>query len=121
MRCSVGKMKLFAVGALLSVTLASCAFHSSSRSFGPYSEAENFYKNGNYPKAIEKYREYLAVNPQGNLAAIAEYYVAKSLVASGDTAKAIESFKQVVVQYPQTSWADFAEEQLELLQAPVKS
>lgn len=96
----------------LSVVLTSCAFGSSSRAFGPYSEAESFYNKGNYPKAIEKYGEYLAANPQGSFAAVAEYYVAKSQWASGDSVKARESFERVIERYPGTSWAKFAEEQL---------
>ena len=115
------RMKLFAVGALLGVMLASCASHHPKYSFGPYSDAETFYKKGNYPKAIEKYQEYLARNPQGNLAAIAEYYVAKSYTASGSTDKARESFERVVGQFPGTSWAEFSKEQLEILNAPANS
>ncbi|MFA5168859.1 MAG: tetratricopeptide repeat protein [Candidatus Omnitrophota bacterium] len=114
------KIRFFAVGALLGVMLASCAFRSSGHSFGPYSDAETFYKKGDYPGAIEKYQEYLAGNPQGNLAAIARYYIAKSYIASGDTSKACENFKQVMEQYPQTSWADFAKEQLGMLQGAAK-
>jgi TolA-binding protein len=110
------KMKLFAMVALSGVMLASCAFRSSSHSFGPYSEAEAFYRKANYPKAIEKYQEYLAANPQGNLAAIAEYYVAKSYIASGDTAKARESFERVTTKFPGSSWAAFSKEQLDMLQ-----
>ena len=115
------KMRLFAAGALLGVMLASCASSAPKHSFGPYSEAETFYKKGNYSKAIEKYQEYLAVNPQGNLAAIARYYIAKSYIASGDTPKARENFEQAVKGYPGTSWAEFAKEQLEMLQDPAKT
>ena len=114
-------MRLWAVGALLSVLFASCAFHSSKHSFGPYSAAETFYSKGNYSKAIEKYQEYLALNPQGNMAAISEYYIGKSHVLSGDAAKACESFKRVVTQYPKTSWAEFSKEQLELLKTPAEA
>ncbi len=114
------KMRFFAVWALLAVMLASCASRPLRHSFGPYSEAETFYKKGNYPKAIEKYQEYLAGNPRGNLAAIAEYYIAKSYGASGDTAKACEGFERVVKQFPGTSWAAFAKEQLERLQGAAK-
>jgi TolA-binding protein len=104
----------------LGLMAASCAFRSSEHRFGPYSEAETFYKKGNYPQAIGKYQEYLAGNSQGNMAAISEYYIAKSYVASGDESKARESFQKVVNQYPKTSWADFSEEQLKQLQEPVK-
>ena len=114
------KMRLFAMVAFLGVMLASCAFRASRHSFGPYSDAENFYKKGNYPKAIEKYQEYLAGNPHGNLAAIAEYYIAKSYVASGDTAKAREGFERVAKQFPGTSWAAFAKEQFGMLQGAEK-
>ena len=114
------KIRFFAVWALLGMMLASCAFHSSKRSFGPYSDAETFYKKGNYSKAIEKYQEYLEGNPQGNLAAIARYYIAKSYAISGDAVKARENYEQVVKQYPGTSWADFAKEQLDMLQSTAK-
>lgn len=109
------RMKLFSVGALLGVMLASCASHHPKYSFGPYSDAETFYKKGNYPKAIEKYQEYLAGHPQGNLAAIAEYYIAKSYAASGNQDKARESYKQVLEKFPGTSWAEFSKEQLQML------
>ncbi len=114
------KMGLAVMMVLSGVMLASCAFRSSSHSFGPYSDAENFYKKGNYPKAIAKYQEYLAANPQGNLAAIAEYYTAKSYVASGDTAQARDRFEQVKQKFPGTSWAAFAKEQLEMMQGEAK-
>ena len=115
------KIVYFSVLAFLGVTLASCAFHTSKHSFGPYSDAETFYKKGNYSKAIEKYQEYLSENPQGNLAPTAEYYVAKSWLASGDTAKARESFERVIEKFPKTSWAAFSKEQLEALNREVKS
>jgi TolA-binding protein len=115
------KSQLFAVLALSGFLFASCASGPSKHSFGPYSEAESFYEKGNYPKAIAKYQEYLAQNPKGNLAAIAEYYIAKSYVASKDTAKARESFERVVTQFSGTSWAEFAKEQLESLSGPAKS
>jgi TolA-binding protein len=115
------KVRLFTVFALSGLMFASCASGPSKHSFGPYSEAENLYKKGNYPKAIEKYQEYLTANPQGNLAAIAQYYIGKSYAASGDTVKAVENFNQVINQYPGTSWADFSKEQSKLLQAPAKS
>jgi TolA-binding protein len=114
------KMRFLAMWVLLGVVLASCASTSSKHSFGPYSEAETFYKKGNYPKAIEKYQEYLAINPQGNLAAIAAYYIAKSYLASGDTAKAREGFDRVIQQFPGTSWSEFAKEQLEMFQGAQK-
>jgi outer membrane protein assembly factor BamD (BamD/ComL family) len=109
------KMRLFAAGALLGVMAASCASHAPRYSFGPYSDAETFYKKGNYPKAIEKYQEYLTTHPQGNLAATAEYYIAKSYAASGNKDKAREIFKQVLEKFPGTSWAEFSQEQLQML------
>jgi tetratricopeptide (TPR) repeat protein len=110
------KMRLFTVVALLGVMFASCASGAPKYSFGPYSEAETFYKKANYPKAIEKYQEYLTLNPQGNLAAIAEYYIAKSYAASGNRDKAREGFQQVSEKFPGTSWAEFSKEQLDMLQ-----
>ena len=115
------KMKLFSGVAFLSLVLVSCSFGSSQRAFGPYSEAEAFYRQANYPKAIKKYQQYLASNPQGNLAAISEYYIAKSYLASGDTAKARENFERVIEKFPRTSWSAFAKEQLEILSGTPKA
>ena len=115
------KTAIFMILILSGIMLASCSFRSSKHVFGPYSEAEDFYKKGDYPKAIEKYREYLAGNPQGNMAAIAEYYIAKSHVAAGDMAKARESFERVITRFPETSWAEFSKEQLKNLQGTAKS
>ena len=112
---------LFLGVAFLSVTVSSCSFGSSQRAFGPYSEAETFYRQADYSKAIGKYQEYLAANPQGNLAASAEYYIAKSYAASGDKGKALESFVRVTENFPKTSWAAFAKEQLETLGDTAKS
>jgi len=109
------KLRLFCFLMLSCMMLASCAFRSSSNAFGPYSAAEGYYKKANYPKAIAKYQEYLAGNPQGNLAAIAHYYIGKSYAASGDRAKARESFDVVVTKFPKTSWAAFAKEQSKAL------
>ncbi len=110
-------IRFFIVLTLCGFMLASCAFRSSESSFGPYSAAETYYKKGNYSKAVEKYQEYLAGNPQGNMAAIAEYYTGKSYVASGDRVQAKESFDRVVIKFPETSWAEFAKEQLKDLEA----
>ncbi len=110
------KIRFLAVCILMGTLSASCAFRSSQRAFGPYSEAEAFYNKGNYPKAIEKYQEYLATNPQGNLAAIAEYYIAKSYLISGKQVEAQQGFQQVVAKFPGTSWAEFAKDQLQILQ-----
>ena len=115
------KTRLFAAGTLLGLMLASCASSSPKYSFGPYSEAEVFYKKGNYPKAIEKYQEYLTTHSQGNLAAIAEYYIAKSYAASGNKDKACERFKKVSENFPGTSWAEFSKEQLEMLQGTAQT
>ncbi|MDD5226639.1 MAG: hypothetical protein PHV97_05620 [Candidatus Omnitrophica bacterium] len=52
--------QLFAALVLSGLMFASCASSSSKNPYGPYSAAEIFYKKGNYPKAIEKYQEYLA-------------------------------------------------------------
>jgi TolA-binding protein len=108
-------IRSFVVLTLCGSMLASCAFRSSESSFGPYSAAETYYKKGNYSKAVEKYQEYLAGNPQGNMAAIAEYYIGKSYAASGDMTQAKESFDRVVTKFPGTSWAEFAKDQLATL------
>jgi TolA-binding protein len=108
----MNKIRFYAVGALLVLLLASCSSGPSKHSYGPYSEADVFYRQGNYAKAIGKYQEYLTSNPQGNLAATAAYSVGKCYLATGDTAKARESFAEVTRKYPGTSWAAFAQDHL---------
>ncbi len=113
------RTQVFATGLILACLSLSCASRSVS-SFGPYSAAETYDSKGNYSKAIEHYQEYLTANPQGSLAPIAEYYIAKSYAASGDQDQARGGFERVVSQFPDSSWADFATEQLDLLKAPGK-
>ena len=115
------KMRSFAALVLLGAVFVSCASHASEKRFGPYAAAEAFYQKANYSKAIEKYQEYVALNPQGNLAAIATYYIAKSYAASGNTDKARESFNRVGEKFPGTSWAAFAKEQLKSLPGAAKA
>ena len=115
------RIKIFAACLVMGFLGISCASQTPASSFGPYSAAETYYAKGNYPKAVEKYQEYLSGNPQGVFAATSEYYIGKSQLLSGDASKARESFERVVTQYPQTSWADFAKEQLDALKAPAKS
>lgn len=107
------KLKTILSLLLLGAFLTSCASHSSQYYFGTYSEAEKLYGQGQYEKAIGKYQAYLGENPQGNMAAIAEYYIAKSDVALGKSEEAKTGFQKVIDRYPKTSWAGFAQKQLD--------
>ena len=99
---------------LFSVSAASC--HSSqSFNFGPYSEAEHLYKKGKYKKAIDKYQEYLRDNPDGNMAVISYYYLAKSYEGLDQTEKAKELYEKIVKEHPGLVWADFSKTRLEEL------
>jgi len=82
-------------------------------------QAEKLYQKGQYEKAIEKYKEYLSSNPHGNMAAIAQYYIAKSYVALNKSLEAREEFQKVIDRYPKADWASFSKTQLENLD-PVK-
>jgi len=101
---------------MLAILLTSCS-HFQETSFGPYSDAEKLYQSGKYEKAIEKYQEYLGTNPQGNMAAIAEYYTGKSYAALSKPEEAKVAFQRVIERYPDTSWADFSKTQLDNLGA----
>lgn len=108
---------------LLCAVIVSCARNRGPEHFyfGNYSEAEQFYNKGEYQKAIEKYRAYIDENPEGNLAVISQYYIAKSHVALNEMDKATEIFKKIKRDYPDLVWASFAETQLKDLQsAPSK-
>jgi len=83
--------------------------------FGNYSEAEEYYNKAEYQKAIEKYQAYIDENPEGNLAVISRYYIAKSHVALGNEAQAKEIYRSIKKEYPDLVWANFADTQLKEL------
>ena len=101
---------------------ASCASHGSRNFyFGNYSEAEQFYNKSQYEKAIQKYQAYIDENPDGNLAVISRYYMAKSHAALGHTGEARELYQQIVQKYPDLVWANFAKTQLKELEGAAPS
>lgn len=102
---------------LLVLMAPSCAFRGSeSFYFGHYSEAEQLYGKGQYEKAIEKYQAYIDENPEGNLAVISRYYMAKSHAALGHTEEAKKLYEQIAEKYPDLVWANFSKTQLKELE-----
>ena len=107
------KISLLLIPAAL--LLAACAHHPENFYFGSYSEAERFYNRGEYAKALEKYQAYREENPEGNLAVISLYYMAKSHAAMGHTEEAKSLFQKVMKEHPGLVWANFSEAQLKEL------
>lgn len=105
---------IFCLLALL--VLASCARGSEGFYFGNYSEAEKHYNKGEYEKAIQKYQAYLDEQPDGNLAVISQYYMAKSHAALGHKEEAAGLYKKIVQEHPDLIWANFSENQLKELE-----
>lgn len=101
---------------LLLLLFGSCR-SSPGFDFGAYSAAEEFYERGEYRKAIEKYEEYVRENPEGNMAAIADYYRAKSYENLGEVDKARGLYAKVVKNHPAVIWANFSKTRLEKLQS----
>ncbi len=83
--------------------------------FGSYSEAEKFYNKGQYERAIEEYQKYIDENPEGNLAVISQYYIAKSHAALGNFDQARKIYETIIQQYPDLVWANFSRTQLKEL------
>ena len=102
--------------------LTSCAHHRGAENyyFGNYSEAERLYQKGQYEKAIQKYTAYRDENPEGNLAVISEYYIAKSHAALGHNDEAKSLFQKIIKEHPDMVWANFSETQLKELEAGEK-
>jgi TolA-binding protein len=101
---------------LLSFVTTSCALWKGGTEryhFGRYSDAEQHFKKGEYEEAIENYQAYIDENPEGNLAIIAEYYIAKSHASLGHTDEAKARFEKIKQTYPDSTWAQFSENQLE--------
>ena len=90
----------------------SCAHRPENFYFGNYSEAEQLYGRGEFDKAIQKYQAYIDENPEGNLAVIAQYYIAKSHAALGHLEDAKRIFKTIVEKHSDGVWANFSETQL---------
>ena len=105
---------------LLAAVILSGCLHRGHREgdyyFGSYSEAEIFYNRKEYQKAIQRYQSYIDENPEGNLAVISQYYIAKSHAALGHTDEAKAIFQKILKEHPEMVWANFAEGQLKELE-----
>ena len=91
---------------------ASCARGPENYYFGNYSEAERLYQKGEYERAIQKFTAYRDENPEGNLAVISLYYIAKSHAALGHWDEAKELYQKVMAEQPDGVWANFSQTQL---------
>ena len=80
--------------------------------FGNYSEAESLFNRGQYERAIQKYQAYIDENPEGNLAVISQYYIARSHLALSHRDEAKDIFQHLIQKYPDVVWARFSETQL---------
>ena len=98
--------------AMMAIGLSACAHNPESFYFGKYSEAEKLYNKGKYPGAIAEYQAYLEENPQGNLAVISHYYIAKSYVALGKPEEARPIFQKILKDNSDSVWANFSKSQL---------
>ena len=99
---------------LFLLALTSCRSNPSFN-FGAYSEAEKFYEKREYGKAIAKYEAYVRENPEGNLAVISYYYMAKSYEGVGNVDKAKELYEKITQEHPRLVWANFARARLQEL------
>lgn len=98
-----------------SVLLCGCLHMPMRHDFGNYSNAERFYSEGKYQKAIESYQKYIDEQPEGNLAIVAKYYIAKSYAALNEKDKAKTGFEAIAQQYPDLIWAELSKEQIKNL------
>lgn len=84
--------------------------------FGDYSEAEKLYNKGKYEEAVKKYQAYIEANPDGNMAVIAQYYLAKSHAALGQTEQAKALYGKIAKEHADLPWAGFSEAQMKELE-----
>ena len=102
--------------------LSGCIHLPTHHEFGSYSNAEKFYAEGKYDKAISSYKKYIDEQPEGNLAIISKYYIGKSHAALKQNSEAKAEFEAIVNKYPDLIWAELSKEQLKNLAAePPKS
>ena len=95
--------------------MTSCRSLDPSFNFGAYSAAERFYDKGAYEKAIAKYEEYIRENPEGNMAVISQYYMAKSYEGLSEPDKARELYEKIIKEHPDLVWANFSKERIQEL------
>lgn len=95
--------------------LSGCLRSPARHQFGDYSNAEKYYAEGKYEKAIDSYQKYVDRNDDGNLSIIARYYIAKSYVALQKHDEAKKYFAEIVNQYPDLIWAELSKEQIKNL------
>jgi len=103
--------------------LSGCLRSPARHQFGDYSNAEKYYAEGKYEKAIDSYEKYVERNDDGNLSIIARYYIAKSNVALQKPDEAKKHFNEIINQYPDVIWAELSKEQIKNLEsaASIKS
>lgn len=103
---------------MASVVMTGCARRPSEDNFyfGTYSEAESLYNRKQYERAIQKYQAYIDENPQGNLSAIASYYMGRSYMALGKKEEAKALFQKVAKEHPDLVWANFSQTQIKELE-----
>jgi TolA-binding protein len=111
---------------VMAFSMASCARWARKNPdnfyFGAYSEAEALFNRREYEKAIQKYQAYIDENPEGNLAVISQYYMAKSYAAIGKVDEAKSLYEKIVQNHSNLVWANFSETQLkELNNAPASA
>ena len=112
--------KKIALCLLAALVLSSCAKLRKNPErfyFGNYSEAEAAFNKGDYALALDKYSAYIAENPEGNLAVIANYYMAKSYASLGQKDKSAALYHEIIAKHADTVWAKFSQTQLEDLKA----
>ncbi len=102
---------------MISFIFAACARNPERFYFGNYSQAEQYYKKGEYERAIQKYQLYIDENPEGNLAVISLYYIARSRQALGQIEEAQELYREIRSKHPNLVWGHFSEQQLKEIES----
>lgn len=109
---------LLTVIGLIACTVLGCLHNPERFYFGDYSQAELFYSKGEYERAIQKYQAFMDTNPEGNMAVIAMYYMARSYqyLDRNDEAKTI--YEAIIKNHRESVWANFSESHLKELSNP---
>lgn len=68
-----------------------------------YRDAFNLLKDGQYPQAIQAFRDFLARYPQSGYAANAQYWLGEANYVSRDYQAAVGEFRKVLDQYPDSN------------------
>jgi tol-pal system protein YbgF len=68
-----------------------------------YDEGKEFFDQKNYPAAVERFKSYMAAEPNGSQVAPAQFYIGESLYFQNQFDEAILAYQDLISGYPKNA------------------